>query len=298
MDTYILKNTPFSGVATALATPFKNGEIDVDAFRRLCEWQVDMGVDALCVAGTTGEAATLTRAERRRLTVCAKEAANGSVPVIVGCGSADTATACAHCRDAVSLGADALLVITPYCNKGTASGILEHFKKIAEAADGRPVILYNVPSRTGVDLALSQIRALAEIPGICAIKEAAVNLTKLTRLCGETNIAVYSGNDDMILPVISVGGCGVISVLSNIAPAAVSAMTHAAIDGDFATAKTLAHKYAPLISLLFAETNPAPLKYAMELLELCSGEMRLPMGEIGDALKAELRAELVKLKML
>ena len=298
MDTYNFKKAPFAGVATALATPFRDGAVDSDAFRRLCERHVDMGVDALCVAGTTGEAATLTRAERRGLTVCAKEAANGRVPVIVGCGSADTATACAHCRDAVSLGADALLVITPYCNKGTASGMLEHFGRIAEAADGHPVILYNVPSRTGVDLTLAQYKALAALPNICAVKEAAVNLTKLTRLCGETKLAVYSGNDDMVLPVISVGGCGVISVLSNLAPAAVSAMTHAAIENDFATAKTLAHKYARLISLLFTETNPAPLKYAMELLELCSGEMRLPMGEIGDTLKAELRAELVNLSML
>ena len=298
MDTYILKKTPFSGVATALATPFRGGEVDLDAFRRLAEWQVDMGVDALCVAGTTGEAATLTRAERRGLTVCAKEAVSGRVPVIVGCGCADTSTACAHCRDAVSLGADALLVITPYCNKGTASGIVEHFKRIAEAADDRPVILYNVPSRTGVDLSLAQYRALAALPNVCAVKEASVNLTKITRLCGETKLTIYSGNDDMILPVISVGGCGVISVLSNIAPAAVSAMTHAAINGDFATAQKLAHKYARLISLLFAETNPAPLKYAMELLELCSGEMRLPMAEIGDTLKADLRAELVKLSML
>ena len=298
MDTYNFKKTPFMGVATALVTPFQNGAVDDAAFRRLAEWQVDMGVDALCVAGTTGESATLTRAERRGLTAAAIEAANGRVPVIVGCGSADTATACAHCRDAVSLGADALLVITPYCNKGTASGMLEHFGRIAEAADGRPVILYNVPSRTGVDLTLSQYKALAALPNICAVKEAAVNLTKLTQLCGETKLAVYSGNDDMVLPVISVGGMGVISVLSNLAPAAVSAMTHAAIDGDFATAKTLAHKYARLISLLFAETNPAPLKYAMELLELCSGEMRLPMGEIGDTLKAELRAELVNLSML
>ena len=128
MDTYILKKTPFSGVATALATPFSGGEVDLDAFRRLVEWQVDMGIDALCVAGTTGESATLTRAERRRLTVCAKDAANGRVPVIVGCGSADTATACTLCHDAVALGADALLVITPYCNKGTASGIVEQIR--------------------------------------------------------------------------------------------------------------------------------------------------------------------------
>lgn len=298
MDTYISKKMPFSGTATALATPFAGDTIDLAAFRRLAEWQVDMGVDALCVAGTTGEAATLTRDERQKLVACAKECANGRVPVIVGCGSEDTATAALLCRDAASLGADALLVITPYCNKGTARGILEHYKRVADAADGLPIIVYNVPSRTGVDLSLAQYKTLAEIENVCAVKEAASNLTKLTRLCGETELKIYSGNDDMVLPVVSLGGCGVISVLSNIAPAAVAAMTHEALDGNFTAASRIAHKYARLISLLFTETNPAPLKFAMQLLELCSGEMRLPMAPIGEALQNEIRAELQALSML
>ena len=195
-------------------------------------------------------------------------------------------------------GADALLVITPYCNKGTADGILEHYRRIADAASGRPVILYNIPSRTGVNLTEAQYAALAGIPNIRAVKEASGSMAKLTRLCADGRLAVYSGNDDQILPVAALGGRGVISVLSNLAPAAVSAMAHAAVDGDFDTARHLAYKYARLISLLFAETNPAPLKYAMELLGLSQGELRLPLAEVGDGLKTALREELTALGML
>lgn len=297
MDTYKNKKIPFSGAATALVTPFHRGEPDIDAFRRLVQWQAEMGIDALCAIGTTGESHTLSRAERRRLVACARETAPDT-PLLVGCGSADTRTACTLTADAAMLGADAVLVVTPYCNKGTESGILEHFKRVADRACGLPVILYNVPSRTGVNLSLTQYAELAKIPNIAAVKEAAPDIAKITRIVGETDLAVYSGNDDMILPTVSVGGRGVISVLSNLAPAAVAVMTRAALDGDRVRAAESAHRYARLISLLFAETNPAPVKYAMELLGLCSGEMRLPMGEIGDDLKAKLRAELTRLEML
>lgn len=293
-ETYAL----FAGAATALATPFADGEIDLAAFVRLVEWQIDMGIDALCVAGTTGEAATLSRGERRRLLGAARALSAGKVPLIAGCGSADTKAACALTADAVACGADALLAITPYCNKGTADGILEHYRRIADAASGRPVILYNIPSRTGVNLTEAQYAALAGIPNIRAVKEASGSMAKLTRLCADGRLAVYSGNDDQILPVAALGGRGVISVLSNLAPAAVSAMAHAAVDGDFDTARHLAYKYARLISLLFAETNPAPLKYAMELLGLSRGELRLPLAEVGDGLKTALREELTALGML
>lgn len=293
-ETYAL----FTGAATALATPFADGEIDLAAFERLVEWQIDMGIDALCVAGTTGEAATLSRGEHRRLLGAARALSAGKVPLIAGCGSADTKAACALTADAVACGADALLAITPYCNKGTADGILEHYRRIADAASGRPVILYNIPSRTGVNLTEAQYAALADIPNIRAVKEASGNMAKLARLCADGRLAVYSGSDDQILPVAALGGRGVISVLSNLAPAAVSAMAHAAVDSDFDTARHLAYKYARLISLLFAETNPAPLKYAMELLGLSRGELRLPLAEIGDGLKAALREELTALGML
>ena len=294
MNTYNL----FSGVATALATPFKDGKIDFDRFARLCEWQCDMGVDALCVSGTTGEAATLKGDERRELLKVAKEVCKNRVPVIAGCGSSDTDTACKYVHDAATLGANALLVITPYCNKGTAKGLTEHYRRVAATAEGLPVILYNVPSRTGVDLSFSQYQELSKIENIAAVKEATSNLTKITRLAGETPLTVYSGNDDMILPVMSVGGKGVISVLSNLAPAASAVMTHMALDGDFAAASKIAHNYAHLIELLFVETNPAPLKYAMSLLELCTDEMRLPMGDISDSLKEKIKDEMIKLEMI
>ena len=225
-----------------------------------------------------------------------------SAMAMTACGgsssSADTKAACALTADAVACGADALLAITPYCNKGTADGILEHYRRIADAASGRPVILYNIPSRTGVNLTEAQYAALAGIPNIRAVKEASGSMAKLTRLCADGRLTVYSGNDDQILPVAALGGRGVISVLSNLAPAAVSAMAHAAVDGDFDTARHLAYKYARLISLLFAETNPAPLKYAMELLGLSQGELRLPLAEVGDGLKTALREELTALGML
>ena len=297
MNTYKIRNAPFSGAATALLTPMREGGVDEDAYRALVCWQMDMGIDALCVCGTTGEAATLSASERRKLLSIAKEEAT-DLPVLMGCGSADTAQACANCREAVNLGANALLVITPYCNKGTAQGMLEHFKRVSEAAGDTPVILYNVPSRTGVDLTLAQYAELAKLPNIRAVKEASPNLEKITRLCGDTPLTVYSGNDDMVLPVVSVGGSGVISVLSNIAPAAVSAMTHAALASDFPTAARLAHKYAELIRLLFVETNPAPVKYAASLLGLCTTQARLPMGEIGEDLQKAIRAEMTRLGMI
>lgn len=298
MDTYKMKKCPFTGVASALATPFSDGEIDYFAFRRICDWQINMGVDALVVSGTTGEAATLARTERRILAETALDVSCGRVPVVVGCGSSDTATAVALCKEAGSIGADALLVITPYCNKGTKKGLVEHFKRVADAANGKSVILYNVPSRTGVDMSLEQYKELSKIENIVAVKEAASNLTKLTRLAAETPLTVYSGNDDMILPVMSVGGSGVISVLSNLVPAAVAVMTHGALNGEYKTAMPIAHTYAHLIELLFAETNPAPLKYAMSLLELCTEEMRLPMGEISDELKKKIKDEMVKLSLV
>ena len=298
MDTYKSKKIPFRGVCTALATPFSGGKIDYDRFARLCEWQCDMGVDALCVAGTTGEAATLTKSERKELIKVASSAVDGRVPVLCGCGSSDTETACNYCRDAVSCGADGLLVITPYCNKGTAKGLLTHYSRVADAAAHLPVILYNVPSRTGVDMSFEQYSELAKIENIVAVKEAAVNLTKITRLAGETPLCVYSGNDDMILPVISVGGKGVISVLSNLAPAATAVLTHMALENDFVSAAKIAHNYAHLIELLFVETNPAPLKYAMSLLDICTAEMRSPMGDISDSLKDRIRNEMQKLEMI
>ena len=295
MNTYKFKKEIFSGVSTAIITPFCKENVDYDCFLKLCKMQLEGGINSLCVCGTTGEAATLTAEERRVLVATARKAVDGKIPLVVGCGASDTKVACKYVKEALASGADALLIITPYCNKGTAKGLLEHYKYVADAADGRPIILYNVPSRTGVDLSFAQYSELSKIENIVAVKEATNNMTKITRLCGETPLAVYSGNDDMILPVVSVGGRGVISVLSNLFPEKTVQLCAAALSGDFDTASKLARKYAYLIELLFTETNPAPIKYAMSVLGFCSAEMRLPMGDISDLLKEKIKKEIERL---
>ena len=287
----------FQGSAVAIVTPFRDGAIDFTAFTRLIELQIASGTDAIVVCGTTGESATMTVDERLSVIQFVVERVNGRVPVIAGTGGNCTETVIESSRSAEAIGVDGLLIVTPYYNKTTQAGLVAHYNAVADSVD-LPIIVYNVPSRTGVDLTLSQYKTLAAISGIRAVKEASPNMTKVTRLCAETPLAVYSGNDDMTLPVVSLGGSGVISVLSNLAPAAVSAMARAAADGDFQTARRLAHKYARLVSLLFAETNPAPLKYAMELLGLCAGELRLPLAEVDGALKEKIRAEMTALSML
>lgn len=292
MNTYKFKKEIFCGVATAIVTPFCKGEVDYALFKRLCRFQCDGGVNALCVCGTTGEAATLALSERHRLLTACREEVGEKLPLIAGCGSSDTATAVKYAKDAKEAGADALLVITPYCNKGTAKGLSEHYKRVADAVDDLPVIVYNVPSRTGVDISFSQYNEFSKIENIVAVKEATNNMTKITRLCGETPLTVYSGNDDMILPVISVGGRGVISVLSNLFPKETARYCAAALSGDYVSASKAAQKYAHLVELLFTETNPAPLKFAMSVLGLCSAEMRLPMGDISDGLKEKIKEEI------
>lgn len=288
---------PFIGAATAMATPFCGGKVDISRFASALSRQIKSGINAVCVCGTTGEAATLSKKERIKVIETAKENA-GAVPVIAGVGAADTQTALKLTADAVKSGADILLVITPFCNKGTTRGIFEHYRKIASAADGRPVILYNVPSRTGVDLSIAEYKRLAAIEGIVAVKEAAAQIAKISALCAETPLFVYSGNDEMTLPVISVGGVGVISVLSNLVPDEVSALAGAAADGRLEEARTIQAKYAPLVRLLFAETSPAPLKYALSLLGWDSGEMRLPLAPIEEPLRRQIASELTALKLL
>lgn len=288
---------PFNGAATAMATPFCGGKIDIPRFTSALLRQVKAGIDAICVCGTTGEAATLTRKERILLIETAKAHA-GACPVIAGVGAADTKTALSLTADAVKSGADVLLVITPFCNKGTARGIFEHYRKIAAAADGRPIILYNVPSRTGVDLTIAEYNRLAAIDGIVAVKEASAEIAKISALCAETPLYVYSGNDEMTLPVISVGGRGVISVLSNLVPEKVAALTKAAAAGELESARALQARYLPLCRLLFAETNPAPLKYALALLGCDSGQLRLPLAPVEEALQKKIASELTALGLL
>lgn len=272
---------PFQGVATALITPFRDGEADLAAFGRQIEVQIAGGVNALVVNGTTGEAVTLDEAEKRALLEAAVKRADGRVPIVAGTGSQSTKLACEAALTAKSLGANALLVVTPYYNKGTKEGLIKHYLSIAEVTD-LPLILYNVPSRTGVNLSLEQLSSLAEHPNIVGIKEASGDIDRgadIVAAFGE-RMALYCGNDSQLLPMLSLGGVGVISVLSNLFPTASVALTRLFGEGRVKEAAALQKRLLPLTRLLFAETNPAPLKYAMAHLLRDSGELRLPLATV------------------
>ncbi len=287
------KKIPFRGIATALVTPFREDVPDLYTYRRLIELQLEAHVDALVVAGTTGEAPTLSEKERDTLLAEAIHTAKGRTPIVMGCGSADTAHALAYAKRAKELGADAILVVTPYYNKGTKEGLRRHFLYIAESVDV-PLILYNVPSRTGVDLSLEDYAVLAEHPGIVGIKEASSSIEKmawLTHTVGK-RMAVYTGNDSMLLPSLALGADGVISVASGIVPRAISRIFHAFSEGNTKEALWENERLLPLFKMLFEETNPAPVKCALSLLGLGTGEMRLPMTPPSDTLAKALRAVL------
>lgn len=272
------KSPPFSGVGTALVTPFRNNKVDLDCFRSLVRRQIEGGVHALVVAGTTGEAATLKSSEKGALLSAALEEANGKVPIIAGTGCADTRTAVTASRYAATHGADALLVVTPYYNKGTKEGIIAHYFAIAEAVD-IPIILYNVPSRTGVDLSPDLLACLAEHENIVAIKEASGSIDRAADIISSLgdSLALYCGNDGEFLPTLAIGGIGVISVLSNLLPSHLTTLFRLFEEGKMKEASALAARLLPLIRTLFAETNPAPLKYAMALQGLLRPEVRLPL---------------------
>ena len=280
----------FRGVCTALVTPFSDGEVDYETFRFLVEWQLSAGVDALCVAGTTGEAATLSDSEWERLLAVAVEAAGGKVPVIVGVGSNATARAVSFAGRARAGGADAVLAVTPYYNRGTEDGIVAHYHKIADV--GLPVIVYNVPGRTGVDLSVDLYRRIAAHPLIAGVKEAGEGYDRLLDFLSALSdrLPLYTGCDAAILPAASVGCEGVISVVSNLIPRETKELYLAAARGDLATARRLTVLYLPLIRALFKETNPAPVKRAMEICGLCRGELRLPLSPVGRELTDLLAA--------
>ena len=259
-----MKHTIFTGAATALITPFKNGVIDYDAYGKILEAQIEGGISALVVAGTTGESSTLTDEEHREIIRYAVEKVAGRVPIIAGTGSNDTSYAIELSKFACSVGADALLLVTPYYNKATQNGLYEHFKAIAESCD-KPCILYNVPSRTGCNILPDTAARLADIDNIVAIKEASSDISQIAELaakCGDT-LDIYSGNDNQILPIMSLGGKGVISVLSNVLPAETSEICSKFLSGDIAGALELPLKYLPFINALFSEVNPIPAKAAM-----------------------------------
>ena len=273
-----MKNTVFTGAATAIVTPLNERGIDYEQFARLIEWQIAEGIDAIVAVGTTGEGSTLTDAEHKdAISFCVKQVA-GRVPVIAGTGSNDTAYAIEMTRFACEAGADAMLLVTPYYNKATQRGLIESFRAIADASD-KPCILYNVPSRTGCNLTPASCAVLADHPNIVAIKEASGNISQIAELAalvGE-KMDIYSGNDDQIVPILSLGGKGVISVLSNIMPKATSDMCKMFLAGDVAGARELQLKLLPLINALFCEVNPIPVKAAVSAMGYCDNYVRLPL---------------------
>ncbi len=293
------KISVFTGVGTALLTPFSDGSIDFHAFRRLIERQIEGGASALIVAGTTGEASTLSEYERDRLTATAAETAAGRVPVIVGTGANDTRRATEYGRNAIREGADALLIVTPFYNKGTVAGVTKHFLHLAEASP-RPILLYNVPSRTGVDLTMEQYASFAEHPNIAGVKEAKSDIEKLAEVCVlfSDKLSVYTGNDQQLLPSLAFGAEGVISVTSNLFPREYSDMVTDFTEGRVTAAGATAKRLFMLTKLLFRETNPAPLKAAMACLGLSSEEVRLPLAEVEEGTKTAIREELFKLGAL
>ena len=286
----------FQGAATALITPLTPDGIDYKAFARLIDWQIAEGIDALVVAGTTGEASTLTDEEHREAIAFAVKQVAGRCPVIAGTGSNDTAYAVDLTRFACEAGADAMLVISPYYNKATQKGLIANFTAIADASD-KPVMLYNVPSRTGCNILPATAAALAEHPNIVAIKEACGDLSQIAETARLTQgkMDLYSGNDDQVLPVLSLGGKGVISVLSNVLPAKTVAMCRKFFAGDVAESCRMQLELLPLIHALFSEVNPIPAKAAMAAMGFCEDYLRLPLTPMEDAhrriLLQEMRAQ-------
>ena len=285
------KQTVFRGAATALVTPLTPAGVDYDALGKLIDWQIGQGIDALVIAGTTGEGSTLTYDEHQEVIRYSVERAAGRVPIIAGSGSNDTNRAITLSRFSCDAGADALLVVTPYYNKATQNGLIAMYTAIADAVD-RPIILYNVPSRTGVNIEPATYAALADHPNIVGIKEANGNISKIVetaRLVGD-KLAIYSGNDDQVVPILSMGGSGVISVLSNVMPAQTAQMCRKYFEGDVAGAAKLQMDYLPLINALFSEVNPIPVKAAMAAMGWCENYLRLPLTPMEDAHWQKLKA--------
>ena len=273
-----MKKTVFTGAATAIVTPLTKDGVDYEAFARLIEWQINEGIDAIVVAGTTGEGSTLTDEEHKEaIAFCVKQVA-GRVPVIAGTGSNDTAYAIELTEFACEAGADAMLLVTPYYNKATQRGLIESFRAIADRST-KPCILYNVPSRTGCNLTPASAAVLAEHPNIVGIKEASGNISQIAELASLVGdkMDIYSGNDDQIVPILSLGGKGVISVLSNIMPKETSLMCKYFFDGEIAKSRELQLRLIPLVNALFCEVNPIPAKAAVSAMGFGENYLRLPL---------------------
>ncbi|MCL2751953.1 MAG: 4-hydroxy-tetrahydrodipicolinate synthase [Firmicutes bacterium] len=289
----------FKGCMTALITPFKNGAVDYTAFAEQLEFQLANGVSGLVVLGTTGEPATLLAGEREQILSFTVKTVNKRVPVIVGTGSNSTAHTVELSKQAEALGANALLLVTPYYNKASQKGLIAHFTAVA-ASVNLPIIVYNVPGRTGVNMLPATVAALTLCKNIVAVKESSGNLEQICELIRllDGKMDVFSGDDGVILPVLALGGAGVISVASNVIPKEVSALCRAFFDGDLAGARAVQLKYILFFKALFADVNPIPVKTAMKLLGRDSGELRLPLCEIEDAALSRLTKEMKTLGMI
>lgn len=275
------KKRVFTGAATALITPFTEDGINYSQFERLINWQIESGIDALVICGTSGEASTMTDDEHRDAIRFAVKTAAGRVPIIAGTGSNDLSYALDLVDCACSAGADAVLSVTPYYNKATQNGLIKMYNAIADRSTV-PVILYNVPSRTGVNIEPATYEALAEHENIVGIKEANGNMSKIVETMARVHgrLDLYSGNDDQIVPLMALGGVGCISVLSNLLPGETSKLCHSFLDGDIETARNMQYKYHDLIDALFCEVNPIPVKAAMSAMGFCDNILRLPLTEM------------------
>lgn len=277
-------NPIFRGVATALVTPTTADGVDYEALGRLIDWQIEEGINALVIAGTTGEGSTLTVEEHKEVVRYSVQRVNHRIPVIGGTGSNDTATAIELTKSACEDGVDACLVVTPYYNKATQNGLIAMYKAIADAST-KPIIMYNVPSRTGVNIEPSTYAALAGYPNIAAIKEANGNISKIVEAAGAIGdqLDMYSGNDDQVVPILSMGGSGVISVVSNVAPRRTVEMCDRYFAGDVAGAAEIQCELLPLIRALFCEVNPIPVKAAMAAMGYCENYLRMPLCPMSEA---------------
>ena len=289
----------FTGSFVALLTPFLNGQVDVPKLRQLVEFQIDNGTNGLVACGTTGESVTMSQAEDQLVIRTAIEVAAGRVPVIAGTGSNDTAFAVEYTRMARSIGANAALVVTPYYNKPTQEGLFRHFEKVASGAD-LPIILYNVPGRTGVSFAPETVARLSKIDNVVAIKESSGNMDQVSAIvqaCGD-QFDVLSGDDSLTLPILALGGRGVISVVANIAPRPVSDMVAAYLGGDLRKARALHYRLFDLARAMFTESNPIPVKTAASMLGLCSPELRLPLCEMTEVNANKVRSALAQFGLM
>lgn len=292
-----MKKILFRGCGTAISTPFDENGVNLKEFEKLVENQIQSKIDSIIVCGTTGEASTMTTEEKCATIECAIKTSHGRIPIIAGTGGNNTKQVIEYSKKIESLGVDGLLIVTPYYNKCTQNGLIEHYKEIAKNIS-LPIILYSVPSRTGVNIEPKTCLELSKIENIVAIKEASGNLSQvaeIAHLCGD-NLSIYSGNDDQVLPILSLGGIGVISVLSNVMPEYTHNMVQNFLDGNLEIATKMQLDAVPLIKALFSEVNPIPVKSALNILGYHFGIPRLPLTKMSEEKETILKNELLKLQ--